>query len=208
MKTYDELRALIEQRGVHEQLGPTGEGWGIEQSPFELATFLVRMQELGVQSCLEIGTGYKGGLSRFIAAEMGWRVASIDVRDYEHLYPGVTYWILTPDNALVRTNGQGAFRMTMKAFLKTYHFDLVFIDGAHDYDSVKVDYETYSKLATKAIAFHDIAGLRECEGAQRFWEEVKHYSFPYYGGRYFTPNWNRTFADDHQAGIGWIELRD
>ena len=58
MKSYDDLKALIIQRGVHSEFGDAGEGFAIEQNPYELATFLVRMQELGVQSVLEIGTGY------------------------------------------------------------------------------------------------------------------------------------------------------
>jgi len=30
MKSYAELKTLIEQRGVHEQLGPVGQGWNAD----------------------------------------------------------------------------------------------------------------------------------------------------------------------------------
>ena len=184
MKSYDELKALIEQRGVHAEFGDAGEGWGIEQSPHELATFLVRMQELGVASVLEIGTGYKAGLSHFLALDMGWNVYSIDVQDYGHKktvpHESVLFQVVKPGE-----------------FIRPYtDLDLVFIDGNHSYDSVKADYEHYGKRAVKAIAFHDIAGLRQCEGVQRFWLDS-----------YWIPESKREIiAPAKQSGIGWIEL--
>lgn len=178
MRDYAELKALIEKRGVHAEFGDAGEGWGIEQNPHELATFLVRMQELGVQSVLEIGTGYKGGLSRFLAADMGWQVTSVDVNPYHHVFTGVSYVV------------------SDKRVQFTEPYDLVFIDGDHGYDSVKADHEHYGKRATKVIAFHDIAGLRQCEGVQRFWLDA-----------YWIPVSKREIiAPAKQSGIGWIEL--
>jgi hypothetical protein len=187
VKNYAELKDLIEDCGVHPQLGPVGRGYNIEQNPHELATFLVRMQELGVQSVLEIGTGYKAGLARFLAHEMGWRVTTVDINDYGHQIEGVQFVIYLPDMPI--------------NFIETIDPpDLVFIDGNHSYESVRHDYETYSPLATKAVAFHDIAGLRECEGAQKFWHQLL-----------FTEGWKRAdvaVSNDqiHSAGIGWIEL--
>ena len=197
MKTYDDLKALIEQRGVHPEFGDAGEGWGIEQNPHELATFLVRMQELGVQSVLEIGTGYKGGLSRFLAQDMGWEVWTIDVKRYGHMFEGVHY--------IVYEKWQDYVSFVPK--------DLVFIDGAHDYDSVRSDYLTYGKVATKAIAFHDIGGLRDCGGVKKFWFELARIpgevgerdgSISYI----LKPKHEETMLGDMvgRAGIGWIEL--
>lgn len=179
MKSYDELKALIEQRGVHAEFGDAGEGWGIEQNPHELATFLVRMQELGVQSVLEIGTGYKGGLSRFLAHDMGWTVTSVDINAYHHIFPGVSY--IVGKNPVI-----------------TGKFDLVFIDGDHSYESVVSDYEVYFDNAEKVVAFHDICGLRDCEGSEDFWFQFKK-----------ANTWNKTFeaiADEKtRSGIGWIQ---
>lgn len=180
MKSFDDLYALITQRGVHAEFGAAGEGWGIEQSPYELATFLVRMQELGVTSCLEIGTGYKGGLSRFLVADMGWRVTTVDVVDYGHKFEGVEYIILDTFPTLPN---------------QTY--DLLFIDGNHSVYNCESDYQSYKSLATKAIAFHDIMGLRGCEGVLKYWSELA--ANP-------TLNTHRTIAAEKMAGIGWIEL--
>jgi len=180
--TYDELKALIEQRGVHPEFGEPGENFGIEQNPHELATFLVRMQELGVSSVLEIGTGYKGGLSRFLAQDMGWLVTSIDIKDYGHLFEGVHYIHLN--------NITDDFKLDKH--------DLLFIDGNHAYETAKADYELWGEFASKVIAFHDIAGWRNCEGAMWFWEELERDNRSKAHGII-----DRT---DKRAGIGWIEL--
>lgn len=197
MKSYDELKALIEQRGVHPEFGDAGEGWGIEQNPHELATFLVRMQELGVASMLEIGTGYKGGLSRFLAQDMGWDVTTVDIKNYGHAFEGVHY-VIAPARRL--------------AFFEVDHkmFDLVLIDGDHRYEAVEFDYKWYLPFASKVIAFHDIMGYRDCEGVQQFWQEIaknqKHSS----GMTVLSLKQNMHEAVFHESpqrsGIGWIEL--
>jgi predicted O-methyltransferase YrrM len=192
VKSYAELKALIEKRGVHPQLGPTGENWNVEQNPHELATFLVRMQELGVQSVLEIGTGYKAGLARFLAHEMGWKVTTVDINDYGHSFDGI--------NFLVEDHPRYTHLCRGEHDISPAEYDLVFIDGAHDYANVKADYEHWGRHATKAVAFHDIAGLRDCEGAQKFWHQLM-----------FTEGWKSAdvaVSSDlvHSAGIGWIEL--
>lgn len=179
MKTYDELKALIEQRGVHPEFGDAGEGWGIEQNPHELATFLVRMQELGVSSVLEIGTGYKGGLSRFLAADMGWQVTTVDVKNYGHVFEGVHYVVT-----------DGTWWLSRDEW-----FDLVFIDGDHSYQFVHNDYYDYGFHARLAIAFHDVVGLRNCEGVAEFIETTD-----------FATPMKYAVAPEKQSGIGWIEL--
>jgi hypothetical protein len=188
VRDYAELKALIEKRGVHAEFGDAGEGWGIEQNPHELATFLVRMQELGVQSVLEIGTGYKGGLSRFLAADMGWDVTTVDVKNYGHVFEGVHYII-----------GKNAWF--------DRRFDLVFIDGDHQYQSVHHDYRFYAPLATKAVGFHDMGGKRGCHGVLQFWldmvikPEGDMRSMPGY-----YQIWNHN--DPQSAGIAYVNLSE
>lgn len=195
MRTFEDLKALIEKRGVHPEFGEVGEGFGIEQSSFELATFLVRMQELDVRTCLEIGTGYKGGLSRFLAQDMGWDVTTVDTKNYGHAFEGVHY-------VVGNTGGKLSNNPT---------FDLVFIDGAHDFDSVAHDYAYYGKtFARKAIAFHDILGLRDCDGVRQLWEEIA-LNHEYVGGMTTLtkkPNWHDAIFHEspQRSGIGWIEL--
>ena len=49
-------------------------------------------------------------------------------------------------------------------------FDLVFIDGDHDYDGVKKDYENFGPLG-KLVVFHDIA--HPGHGVKKLWSEIK-----------------------------------
>jgi glycosyltransferase involved in cell wall biosynthesis len=50
--------------------------------------------------------------------------------------------------------------------------DFLFIDGGHDYETVKADYQNYSPLVRPGgvIAFHDIQGIAD---VNRFWNEIK-----------------------------------
>jgi len=188
VKTYAELKALIEQRGVHAEFGAPGEGWGIEQNPDELARFLVVCQELGVESVLEIGTGYKAGLARFLTDDMGWQVVSVDIHDYGHYADHIRFMQL--DN--VPTISEP--------------FDLVFIDADHAYVSVKADHARWGHAATKLIAFHDICGLRDCAGAAWYWQEIAIAEFTN-TGHTLNPDCYEIIADgDTRSGIGWIDL--
>lgn len=192
MKSFDELKALIEKRGVHAEFGDPGEGFAVEQNPHELATFLLRMQELNVTSVLEIGTGYKAGLAHFLAMDMGWAVCSYDVVDYGHKK-------LVPHE-------QVAFDLVQSGSYPYTNLDLVFIDGNHSYENVKADYERWGQYANKVIAFHDIAGWRDCQGVKKFWEEI---SNPVEFGIHKMPNmpfYRSTYYGSNPAGIGWIEL--
>ncbi len=143
----------IEQLGVHPALGSMGSGWGIEQNPHELATFLNALPP--IKRVLEIGTGYRAGFARFMAQVMGWRVVTVDINNYGHSIEGVEFMVI------------GNHRPELHETV-----DLVFIDGDHTYNSVWADYEHYRRYASKVIAFHDIAGLRNCDGAAKFWRNI------------------------------------
>lgn len=153
--TIEALQTLIEQCGVHPAVGLEAGGWGIEQNAWELARFLYAMQELGVSSVLEIGTGAQAGLSRFMHEHMHWHVTTVDKNGHYGDYPGIEF-VVSEER---RDFGDRTF-------------DLVIIDGDHAYESVKADHEWYGKYATKAMMFHDIAGLRDCEGAKRYWLQL------------------------------------
>lgn len=193
MKTYDELLALITQRGVHEVFGPYGEGYGIEQNADELAQFLVHIQTLGVSSVLEIGTGWKAGLARFLADDMGWTVTSVDIHDYGHQFGGITFLPML-DIAGPLNHWEGSLQA-----------DLLIIDGDHSYEAVKADYEWYATWAEKVVMFHDIAGLRDCEGVEKYWIEI---AFDKMSN--LKPGYYELLALDEatRGGIGYIVLAE
>lgn len=185
---YDALRALIERLGVHAELGPSGEGWGIEQNPHELATFLSALPS-DIHTVLEIGTGYRAGLSRFMSECLGWQVTTVDRRSPDTPAPLVTQVIgLSQDRAVIeQVRGD---------------YDLVIIDGDHAFESVKNDFQVYGSMG-RILMFHDIAGLRECDGVSRFWGvltsgQVSRGSMP--------PYCQVIASGDQRAGIGWIEM--
>jgi hypothetical protein len=51
--------------------------------------------------------------------------------------------------------------------------DILFIDGSHEYEDVKADFEAFYPYVKKGgiSAFHDIKG--KWEGVIRFWEEIR-----------------------------------
>lgn len=175
-------QALIEQCGVHPDLGPGGMGYGIEQSPVELATFLAAIPP--IQTVLEVGTGYKAGLARFMHEQLGWDVTTIDIKDYGHDIPGVT------------------FIVTAERIEFGHGFDLVIIDADHSYTEVLMDYVHYGAYARKALMFHDIEGLRGCEGAHDFWRALA-----YNGGFTIRAKFHEIIAEgERRVGIGWLEV--
>lgn len=179
---YSETKALIEELGVHEQLGPTGQGYGIEHNPHELATFLCALPD--IHTVLEIGTGYRAGLSRFMTEHLGWEVTTVDIHRPQ-----------TPATKAKQVIGRSE-DVVGKVYGK---YDLVIIDGDHTYDAVKLDANLYSNMG-KIVMFHDIAGLRDCEGSARHWKETSRGK----NGKLIKGH-HEVIADGEQAaGIGWV----
>lgn len=192
--TYDRLKSLIERRGVHAEFGPAGEGWGIEQNPHELACFLMDMAMLDVRSVLEVGTGYRAGFSRFLRQDMGWSVTTLDIVD-RPVAGGVEFVRLPHDASLEALERDVEIETFVRQRFAPRSFDLVFIDGDHAYESVWRDHLLYAPLARKVVAFHDIAGLRQCEGVKRFWSELE------------TDNVVLIEPSPRAAGIGWYAVK-
>lgn len=108
------------------------------------------------------------------------QVTSVDIVNYGHAFPGIDFQI-GPDLHLAAA------------------YDLVIIDGDHTYDAVKADYAAYGPLG-RIVMFHDIAGLRDCEGVARLWEEIS---------RTKKGNLRAGFQEviaegPYRAGIGWV----
>lgn len=184
MRTRDEWQALIEQCGVHPVLGPEGDGYWIEQTPEELASFLVQLPPIA--TVLEVGTGFKAGLARFMDEFLVWKVTSIDIRNYGHAYAGIDFQVIEWP------------RVEVAIFQEP--FDLVIIDGDHAYEAVKEDYDHYNQYGKKVVAFHDIAGLRDCQGVEKFWREIAYTKTGKLRKGYFEA----IAEHDKRSGLGWI----
>jgi predicted O-methyltransferase YrrM len=147
----------------------------------ELAAFLalVRLEE--PRQVLEIGTGTGGTLYLLAwASHPAARVLSLDRR----IYPLVRrrlYRTFTPRprrvDAMEADSHADATRARVEQFFGGRPLDLLFIDGAHGYESVRRDYELYGPLVRNhgLVAFHDIVeGPPEVVGdVPRYWREVR-----------------------------------
>ena len=179
-----DIAAKIAQRGLNIQDGEPGEGWLIQQNPQEAGAFLSWCMSRGVRSVLELGAGRAGGFARFMVEEMGWRVASVDVR------------------AVSDHPGEFIHASTVDAYPELYgrEFDLVFIDAAHAYTHALRDYCLYQHHAP-IVAMHDIAKRQKAPDAKwavgcgQAWDEIA-----------ATHEKVKTFIEDgNPLGIGVVE---
>jgi hypothetical protein len=186
------LRSSIVKAGVRASFHPVEEyGFDMQQNPLELAQFLHQMTEKGVKQVLEIGTGKNAGLARFLVEELGWAVVSIDIEEPAYQIEGGGWEFI---------HGSSQDEEVLKQ-MKDRDFDLVFIDGAHDYDSAKADWKHYQDLAP-IIALHDISKEGYFpDGVAKLWEELA-----------YTPKTKELRSGYHEIqvdksglGIGWYE---
>jgi predicted O-methyltransferase YrrM len=152
----------------------------------EITGFLKLLSQRPPATVLEIGTE-KGG-TFFLLAEVAMPDALLLTLDLpagqggaypawrEPLYRGFARERQRIE--LVREDSHDARTLEkVKQLLGGRTIDLLFIDGDHNYDGVKKDFEMYSPLVTKGgtIAFHDIVDGAEASvgGVPKFWREIK-----------------------------------
>jgi len=117
------------------------------QNPYEFRMTIKFLESIETKSVLEIGTGY--GLFAKFLREIDIKVKSIDSKpaglplNEDNIYIGDSTLNLASIWALNQSPGL---------------YDVVYIDGGHDYRTCYHDYITYSKLARKAVMIHDIGG--------------------------------------------------
>lgn len=140
----------------HHALGGTDTCGGIEQNLEELKQLCGFIKDNKIRSYLEIGCA-NGYLLRFMIKEM--RLDCL----------GITLDKRKPHVGLPIIYGRSQDKSIVESIKDT---DLIFVDGDHSYEAVKEDYHNY-KSKCKFMAFHDMLGMRDCEGVSRFWNEIK-----------------------------------
>jgi len=175
----ENYKEIADRYSYHWALGGSDWSGGLEQNKNELLFFCDWMQKNKIKSIIEIGLA-QGFFSKFLE-EIGIDVLGVTDRE-----------------DLLKHKPKKLFIGKSAEFAKDIpNADLVFVDGDHSYKGVKADYEAY-KGKCKYIAFHDILGLRDCEGVKKFWLELTAIT------KYQFVDQNRNYA----SGIGVVEVSE
>jgi len=119
------------------------------QNPYEFRMTVKFLESINAKSMLEIGTGY-GEMAKYLRNIKNMNVKSIDKAPMGDIHAPKDLFI--GDSTTPR-----AFEW---AFENASYggYDVVYIDGGHDYKTCYHDYSTYSKLTKKVMIIHDIDG--------------------------------------------------
>jgi len=134
---------------------------GLWQDPLEFSNLLFFLQDKKIKTFLNVGT-FNGVTFNFLSDFLNKfeKCDCITIDPINHnpiIYTKYSYYDYTSEIYI----GKG--------------FDLVFIDGDHSYDNVKLDYENVGKYA-KYVCFHDINDDEVAKlqgGVPKFWNEIK-----------------------------------
>lgn len=181
MTRREELIERAVSQGVIPSLGGPPDGH-LMQCPAELADLILWLETRAFEKrYLEIGVGY-GGLMKFMDG-IGWRGFGIDP------LPPLD---VPKDRVLCERSDSEA---ALQCALSRSPWGFILIDGDHHYDAVFADWDRYRPLSD-IIVFHDIEGLRGCDGVRELWHRIS----TRYGGQ--TIKFIDHSAGEHRAGIG------
>ena len=179
-----------------------------EQTPAEFKWLLEKFTDITPKRILEIGSKC-GGSSKFFYDFMSnkSRLYTIDIQEREWSWKKE----YNPGKILVKITGDSTHLSTIQKLnlmLDGDKLDFIFIDGNHNYDSVKLDFRNYLNMTRtdSIIAFHNIyLRLRDPESIDKdrfhgsvtkLWEELKH--------EYKTEEYWNSVADPNSTGIGIV----
>lgn len=147
------------------------------QKMCEFFPFVHLLGKLGCESYLEIGSRH--GDSLLAIGSFMKKAVAVD-------YPNGRWGVRRSDDTLRKRArklneigcethllfGRSQSEEMVTAAKKLGPFDAIFIDGDHTYDAVRNDWELYSPMATKCVAFHDIIGKPPVQ-VPALWNELK-----------------------------------
>jgi hypothetical protein len=125
---------------------------GAAQDEWEFGQFLNVIDDLTIESILEIGVWQGGTLARFGQRFPYATIVGIDPA------PQLERWAPEWGNMHLITGKSQDEQTRAKALTENYHrkFDVIWIDGDHEIGPCTEDWTWALRFANKAIAFHDI----------------------------------------------------
>lgn len=148
------------------------------QNPNEITNFIFflknyeKKRKLKIKSFLEIGfaTGMNNTfLNKFFKFK---NLVAIDYVQPAGINTNVFFSNLRFKN-LTLICGNSKDETVIKKTKLLGNYDLIFIDGGHDYETIRSDYKNYSKFLNEngIIAIHDI--YADSLGVKKFWKNLK-----------------------------------
>jgi cephalosporin hydroxylase len=174
-----------------------GGGLFIWQYPNQFSKYLSLLSKHPIQSYIEIGCRWGGTfvltneyLKRF---QPVIKSVAVDIIDS----PVLNYCLSNVETQFMKINSQS---QEFIDYIHNQHFDLIFIDGDHNYTGVKNDYEI-TKNSGKMFVFHDILN-DVCPGVVQFWNELKQNEKDIYDFFEFVEQYEDVWNNTRQTFLG------
>lgn len=152
-------------------------GLELQQIPEEYSEYLFFLKNKKFNSYMNIGIGNGGSflIESYIQQNLKRSVA-VDNTSYgrftnlENINQRIE-WLKQNSDISV-----GFYNMNSKDYFENYNeiFDIIFIDGDHEYEGVKLDFDNCIDRIPEGgyLVFHDINSYL-CPGVVRLWNEIK-----------------------------------
>lgn len=145
-------------------------------NPEELAEFIyfltIHQKKYKLEKYLEIG--YSTGINNTILNKFFNFKQIVAVDNFSADISSDSLLANLRRKSLTLVCGNSDSKLVLNTVKEYGKFDLIFVDGSHEYKDVKRDLENYSKLLSKngILAVHDIHGI-EYPGVNKAWMEFK-----------------------------------